>query len=122
MVGDDYRIRLEGHAPNASVNHHFLHSGAFLAVFCANLIIDMGIKIKGFDTPVSGFNLERMHLLAAASAENIRCLCENEDTILVYQIINTPYGTKSAIIYVIAKEVEMLIKLKTGTNPLPPQD
>jgi hypothetical protein len=63
-----------------------------------------------------------MHLLAAASAENIRCLCENEDTILVYQIINTPYGTKSAIIYVIAKEVEMLIRLKTGANPLPPQD
>lgn len=111
MVGADYRIRLEGHAPNASVNHHFLHSGGFLAVFCANLIIDMGLKIKGFDTPVSGFNLERVLLLADASAENIRCLYENEDTILVCQIINTPNGTKSAIIYVIAKEVEMLVRL-----------
>jgi len=56
-----------------------------------------------------------------AYAENIRCLYENDDIMVVHQITNAANGTRDAVMYVFTKEDGMLTKLETGATPLPPK-
>ena len=61
-------------------------------------------------------------VLSDAYAENIRCLYENEDILVVHQITNVANGTRDAVMYVFTKEDEMLTRLETGATPLTPND
>ena len=67
--------------------------------------------------------LERISavILSDSYAENIRCLYENDDIMVVHQITNAPNGTRDAVMYVFTKENGMLTKLETGATPLPPK-
>tara|TARA_B100001093_G_scaffold264351_1_gene252774 strand:+ start:298 stop:630 length:333 start_codon:yes stop_codon:yes gene_type:complete len=67
--------------------------------------------------------MERMSavVLSDAYAENIRCLYENDDIMVVHQITNSPNGSKDAVMYVFTKEDGMLNRLETGATPLPPK-
>ena len=58
-------------------------------------------------------------VLSNAYAENIRCLYENDDIMIVHQITNAANGTRDAILYVFTKKDGMLVKLETGATPLP---
>ena len=61
-------------------------------------------------------------VLSDAYAENIRCLYENEDIMVVYQITNAANGTRDAVMCVFTKKDEMLTRLETGATPLTPND
>ena len=60
-------------------------------------------------------------IISDSFAENIRCLYENDDIMVVHQITNAPNGTRDAVMYVFTKENGMLTKLETETTPLPPK-
>ena len=60
-------------------------------------------------------------VLSDACAENIRCLYENDDILVVHQITNSANGSRDAVMYVFTKEDGMLTKLETGATPLPPK-
>ena len=60
-------------------------------------------------------------VLSDACAENIRCLYENDDILVVHQITNSANGSRDAVMYVFTKEDEMLTRLETGATPLPPK-
>jgi len=60
-------------------------------------------------------------VLSEANAENIRCLYENHDILVVHQITNAANGSRDAVIYVFTKEDGMLTRLETGVTPLPPK-
>ena len=60
-------------------------------------------------------------MLSDAYAENIRCLYENDNIMVVHQKTNAPNGTRNAVMYVFTKEDGMLTKLETGATPLPPK-
>ena len=60
-------------------------------------------------------------LLSDAYAENIRCLYENDDILVVHQITNAANGSRDAVMHVFTKENGKLTRLETGANPLPPK-
>ena len=60
-------------------------------------------------------------VLSDAYAENIRCLYENDDIMVVHQITNSANGTRDAVMYVFTKTDGMLTRLETGATPLPPK-
>ena len=68
--------------------------------------------------------LERIAAVALsdAYAENIRCLYENDDIMVVHQITNAANGTRDAVMYVFTKTNGMLTRLETGATPLPPKE
>ena len=68
--------------------------------------------------------LERITAVALsdAYAENIRCLYENDDIMVVHQITNAANGTRDAVMYVFTKTNGMLTRLETGATPLPPKE
>ena len=61
-------------------------------------------------------------VLSDAYAENIRCLYENDDILVVHQITNAANGSRDAFMYVFTKEDGMLTRLETGATPLPAND
>ena len=61
-------------------------------------------------------------VLSDAYAENIRCLYENDDIMVVHQITNSANGTRDAVMYVFTKTNDMLTRLETGATPLPPKE
>ena len=68
-----------------------------------------------------------MHRIAAvvlsiAYAENIRCLYENDEIMLVHQITNAANGTRDTILYTFTKKDGRLVKLETGAKPLLPKN
>ena len=60
-------------------------------------------------------------VLSDAYAENIRCLYENDDIMVVHQITNSANGTRDAVLYVFTKTDGMLTRVETGATPLPPK-
>ena len=60
-------------------------------------------------------------VLSDAYAENIRCLYENDDIMVVHQITNSANGTRDAVMYVFTKTEGMLTRVETGATPLPPK-
>ena len=60
-------------------------------------------------------------VLSDAYAENIRCLYENDDIMVVHQITNSANGTRDAVMYVFTKTDGLLTRLETGATPLPPK-
>ena len=60
-------------------------------------------------------------VLSDAYAENIRCLYENDDIMVVHQITNSANGTRDAVMYVFTKTDGMLTRVETGATPLPPK-
>jgi hypothetical protein len=60
-------------------------------------------------------------ILSDSYAENIRCLYENDNIMVVHQKTNAPNGTRDAVMYVFTKENGMVTKLETGATPLPPK-
>jgi hypothetical protein len=60
-------------------------------------------------------------IISDSFAENIRCLYENDDIMVVHQITNAANGTRDAVMYVFTKENGMLTKLETETTSLPPK-
>jgi len=88
------------------------------------LIIDPEIEIIMHSTGgVIDYDLwmERITavVLSDSYAENIRCLYENDEIMIVHQITNSANGTRDAVLYVFTKKDEMLTKLETGATPLP---
>ena len=61
-------------------------------------------------------------VLSDAYAENIRCLYENDDILVVHQITNAANGSRDAVMYVFTKEDGMLTRLETGATPLQAND
>jgi len=61
-------------------------------------------------------------VLSDAYAENIRCLYENDDIMVVHQITNSANGTRDAVMYVFTKTNGMLTRVETGATPLPPKE
>ena len=61
-------------------------------------------------------------VLSDAYAENIRCLYENDDIMVVHQITNAANGSREAVMYVFTKEDGMLTRLETGATPLQTND
>ena len=61
-------------------------------------------------------------VLSDAYAENIRCLYENDDIMVVHQITNSANGTRDAVMYVFTKTDGMLTRVETGATPLPPKE
>ena len=60
-------------------------------------------------------------VLSNAYAENIRCLYENAEIMIVHQITNAANGTRDAVLYVLKKD-GMLARLENGATPLPAKD
>ena len=61
-------------------------------------------------------------VLSDAYAENIRCLYENDDIMIVHQITNAANGARDAVMYVFTKKNNMLVRLETGATPLAPKE
>jgi hypothetical protein len=61
-------------------------------------------------------------VLSDAYAENIRCLYENDDIMIVHQITNAANGSRDAVMYVFTKKNNMLVRLETGATPLAPKE
>ena len=61
-------------------------------------------------------------VLSDAYAENIRCLYENDDIMIVHQITNAANGSRDAVMYVFTKKNDMLVRLETGATPLAPKE
>ena len=61
-------------------------------------------------------------VLSDAYAENIRCLYENDDIMVVHQNTNSANGTRDAVLYVFTKTDGMLTRVETGATPLPPKE
>ena len=57
-------------------------------------------------------------VLSDAYAENIRCIYENHDIMIVHQITNAANGSRDAVMYVFTKKNNMLVRLETGATPL----
>lgn len=58
-------------------------------------------------------------MLSNAYAENIRCLYENDELMVVHQVTNAANATRDAILYTFTKKDGMLAKLETEAAPLP---
>ena len=56
-------------------------------------------------------------MLSNAYAENIRCLYENDEIMIVHQITNAANGTRDAVLYVFKKRMECSQGLKTEQRP-----
>lgn len=56
-------------------------------------------------------------VLSDAYAENIGCLYEIEDIMVVHKITNAANGTRDAVMFVFTKEDEMLTRLETVATP-----
>lgn len=50
--------------------------------------------------------------------ENLRCVYENEDILVMHFIMNFPNGTRDAVMYVAMKENEKIKRIETGSTPL----
>ena len=61
-------------------------------------------------------------VLSDAYAENIRCIYENDDIMIVHQITNAANGSRDAVMYVFTKKNNMHVRLETGATPLAPKE
>lgn len=58
-------------------------------------------------------------VLSNTHAENIRCLYENDEIMVVYKVTKVATATRDAVLNVFTKKDGMLAKLETGVIPLP---
>ena len=58
-------------------------------------------------------------VLSDAYAENIRCLYENDEIMIVHQITNAANGNRDAVMCVFTKEDGMLTRLETEATRQP---
>ena len=61
-------------------------------------------------------------VLSNAYSENIRCVYENDEIMIIHQITNAANRTRDAVLYVFKRKDGMLSRLETGAMPLPSKD
>ena len=73
---------------------------------------------------LSGFNLtvprDRMSsMIGKLKQENLRCIYENDDILVTHFIMTFPNGTRDAVMYVATKLDGKILRIETGSTPLP---
>ena len=62
---------------------------------------------------------ERMSsMIGKLKQENLRCIYENDDILVMHSVITFPNGTRDAVMYVATKRDGKIVRIETGSTPL----
>lgn len=58
-------------------------------------------------------------MIGKLKQENLRCIYENDDILVTHSIMTFPNGTRDAVMYVATKRDSKILRIETGSTPLP---
>ena len=58
-------------------------------------------------------------MIGKLKQENLRCIYENDDILVTHFIMTFPNGTRDAVMYVATKRDGKILRIETGSTPLP---
>ena len=58
-------------------------------------------------------------MIGQLKQENLRCIYENDDILVMNFFMTFPNGTRDAVLYVATKRDDKIARIETGSTPLP---
>ena len=58
-------------------------------------------------------------MIGQLKQENLRCIYENDDILVMHFFMTFPNGTRDAVLYVATKRDGKIARIETGSTPLP---
>ena len=57
-------------------------------------------------------------MICKLKQENLRCIYENDDILVMHFVMTFPNGTRDAVMYVATKRDGKIVRIETGSTPL----
>ena len=58
-------------------------------------------------------------MIGKLKQEKLRCIYENDDILVMHFVMTFRNGTRGAVMYVAAKRDGKIVRIETGSTPLP---